>query len=63
MIYPMTGSIGMDRIMNTFIDLTEMGGGQNSFTDIITFVTKVSGNASAELVLLPVQDQFRVVGA
>jgi hypothetical protein len=59
----MTGSIGMAKIMNTFIDLSEMGGGRDSFTDTITFVTHVSGSAGAGLVLEPVTDQFRVVGA
>lgn len=63
LVYPMTGSIGMARIMDTFIDLTEMGGGKNSFTDTITFYTKLDGSANANLVLLPVTNQFRVIAA
>lgn len=62
-LYPMTGSIGMAKIMNTFIDLTELGGGKDIFTDTITFVTKVSGEAGTVVELLPVTNQFRVVGA
>lgn len=62
-VHPMTGSIGMGRIMDTFIDLTELGGGQGTFTDTITFVTRFDANASAGLVLLPVKDHLRLVKA
>jgi hypothetical protein len=63
LLYPMTGSIGIAKIMNTFIDLSEMGGGQDDFTDKITFATTVSGGANGTLVLLPITDQFRLVKA
>lgn len=62
-VYPLTGSIGMDRIMNTFINLAELGGGKDTFTDVITFTTTVQGTVDAKLVLSPVTDQVRVVGA
>ncbi|OYW52371.1 MAG: hypothetical protein B7Y80_19645 [Hyphomicrobium sp. 32-62-53] len=63
LLYPMTGSIGMSKIMNTFIDLSELGGGKDSFTDTITFLTVASGKAGGALVLEPVSNQFRAVGA
>lgn len=61
--YPMTGSIGMERIMNTFINLAELGGGKDTFTDVITFTTAVEGAVEGKLVLSPVKNRVRVVGA
>lgn len=62
-VYPLTGSIGMARIMNTFINLAEMGGGKDSFTDTLTFETRFVGNTGAILGLDAVPNQFRVVAA
>jgi hypothetical protein len=61
--YPLTGSIGMGRIMNAFIDVSELKGGENSFIDDITFTTFVRGAVKPVLVLEPVINQFRVVAA
>lgn len=63
LLHPMTGSIGMERIMRTFIDLTELGGGREKFTDTITFKTTVKGSVGGKLELSPLNDKFRIVGA
>src|SRR5262245_15543005 len=62
-VYPLTGSVGIDRIMSTFIAISEIGGGQGVFSDVITFTTEFKGSIKPTLVLAPVVDQFRVVGA
>jgi hypothetical protein len=63
MVYPLTGSIGVDRIINTFIDVAQLGGAKEQFTDTITFTTYLRGKINPTLVLAPVVDQFRVTKA
>lgn len=62
LLHPMTGSIGMARVMHTFINLTELGGGREKFTDTITFKTTVKGSVGGKLELSPLNDKFRIVG-
>lgn len=62
-VYPLTGSIGVRRIMRTFIKVSELGGGEGDFTDTITFTTVLHGNVNPKLVLAPVTDRFRMVSA
>jgi hypothetical protein len=64
--YPLTGSIGVGRIINTFIDLSELGGvggGKEMFTDTITFTTFVSGKVTPTLELTPVGHRFQLAKA
>lgn len=63
LVYPLTGSIGMDKVINTFIDLAQQGGAKEQFTDTITFTTFLRGKVKPTLVLQPVVDQFRLTNA
>jgi hypothetical protein len=60
--YPLSGSIGVGRVVETFIDIDEQGGAKDNFVDTLTFATDVSGGANASVKLDPVQPrQFRPV--
>lgn len=61
--YPLTGSIGVARIMKTFIEVSELGGGKGDFSDTIKFTTELSGSVKPTLELKPVVDRFRVIKA
>ncbi|WP_156947370.1 hypothetical protein [Bradyrhizobium sp. WSM3983] len=71
-IYPMTGSLGVDpdpligsigigRVVETFIDIDEQRGAKDNFVDTLTFTTSASGGATATVQLDPVPNQFRPV--
>src|SRR5947209_8963204 len=62
-IYPLTGSIGVGRVVTTFIDIDEQGGAKDHFVDTLTFTTQASGGADATLKLDPVPNQFRLISA
>jgi hypothetical protein len=71
-LYPLTGSIGFDplygsigvgRVVETFIDIDLQGGAKDNFVDTLTFTTSVSGDANASVKLDPVPSQFRLVSA
>jgi len=62
-VYPMTGSVGIYKVMNTFISLTELGGGKGTFTDTLTFTTTVGGSVNPTLVLSAVPKSFNLVNA
>ena len=70
-LYPITGSIGMTRVVNTFIQLTLQGGAGGTaagiagspahlFTDTLTFTTEWKGGARAQLEIAPVKGAFRL---
>lgn len=65
-IYPLTGSISMDEIMNSFIDLAALGNRQSgsTFTDTLTFTTKLNGdiNGNVTLTSFPLE-KFRLANA
>lgn len=61
--YPITGSIGMRKAVHTFVELTELGGGKDDFTDTLTFTTTLSGSVTPHLTLNPVANSFRLVNA
>ncbi|AWM05399.2 hypothetical protein [Bradyrhizobium symbiodeficiens] len=61
--YPPTGSIGVGRVVETFIDIDEQGGAKDNFVDTLTFTTLASGGANASLKLDPVPNQFRPISA
>lgn len=71
-VYPLTGSLGSDfpigsigvgRVVETFIDIDDQGGAKDNFVDTLTFTTLASGGANASLKLDPVPNQFRPVSA
>lgn len=71
-LYPLTGSLGFDRltgsigvgrVVETFIDIDLQRGAKDNFVDTLTFTTSVSGDANATLKLDPVPEKFRLVSA
>ncbi len=60
---PLTGSIGVGRVVETFIDIDLQGGAKDNFVDTLTFTTSVSGDANASIKLDPVPNQLRLVSA
>jgi len=62
-VYPLTGSIGVGRVVETFINIDQQGGAKDSFVDTLTFTTEATGGADAAVKLAPVPDQFRPVAA
>ena len=58
---PMTGSIGVGRVVETFIDIDDQGGAKDNFVDTLTFTTSAGGGANATVQLDPVPNQFRPV--
>jgi hypothetical protein len=62
-LYPITGSIGLRQVMNTFVALSEQGGGKDSFVDTLTFTTTVGGSVGPSLKFKSVPHSFRLVSA
>ncbi|HRD77451.1 MAG TPA: hypothetical protein PK264_16210 [Hyphomicrobiaceae bacterium] len=62
-LYPLTGSIGMTRVMNTFIELSELGGGKGDFSDVINFTTRIHAKADGKWVLSPLPKTFKLINA
>jgi hypothetical protein len=62
-VYPLGGSIGVDRVVATFMDLIDQGGNKESFVDTLIFTTDIGGEAKAEIRLNPVPHSFRLVSA
>lgn len=62
-VYPATGSIGMGKIINAFMDVSQLGGGHDKFTDDITFTTTVRGKLNPTLELAPVLNRFQLAKA
>jgi hypothetical protein len=62
-VYPLDGSIGLDRVVRTFIDITEQGGAKDSFVDTLIFTTQVGGGVGASVKLNPVPHSFRLISA
>lgn len=60
-VYPLTGSIGAGRVVETFIDIDDQGGAKDNFVDTLTFTTSASGGADATVKLEPVPKHFRPV--
>ena len=63
-LYPITGSIGLDKAVNTFLAVASQGGGGDTgFVDTLTFTTVVTGNIHPSITLNPVPASFRLVSA
>ncbi|NJO22432.1 MAG: hypothetical protein HC868_05165 [Sphingomonadales bacterium] len=63
LLYPITGSIGLRKVMKTFIALSEQGGGKESFVDALSFTTTISGSITPTVKLNPVSSSFRLISA
>jgi len=69
LIYPITGKIGLQEVLQTFVSLSldhELTKGKNDvgeFTERLTFTTKLTASAKPKLTLNAVNDQFRVTEA
>lgn len=69
LIYPVIGSIGMEKVVHTFIELTEAGGAGTSasappgmlFTDTLKFTTTWKAGVNPTFALNPVPKSFRLV--
>jgi hypothetical protein len=67
--YPITGLIGLEEIVSTFVRLTELGllekGTEKvaSFVDTLDFTTTIKGNADPTIELNPVKDKFKLTKA
>jgi hypothetical protein len=62
-LYPITGSIGLRKVVETFVEISEQGGAKDSFVDTLTFTTTISGSVNPSVKLDPRPDAFRVVSA
>ena len=63
LVYPLDGSIGVNRVIRSFIEITEQGGAKDSFVDTLIFTTQVGAGASAVVKLSAVPHSFRLVSA
>lgn len=54
--YPITGNIGLDEVVKTFVEL----GAPAKFSDVLVFTTKFSGSVSPKVELSAVRDVFRL---
>jgi hypothetical protein len=68
-VYPITGSIGLGEMIDTFIDLDLSGNLTGkadtvpTMADTLTFQTSFSGSANPAIVLSPVTDRLRLTSA
>jgi hypothetical protein len=63
LIYPITGSIGLRKLVKTFVAIADQNGGKDSFVDTLTFTTTISGSVTPTLTLNAVPHSFRLVHA
>jgi hypothetical protein len=61
--YPITGSIGLHKVVETFIAVSDQGGGKDSFVDTLTFTTTVRGALASSIKIDPVPNSFRLTSA
>jgi hypothetical protein len=62
-VYPLEGSIGVGRVVKTFMDINKQGGAKDSFVDTLIFTTQVAAGANAGIKLDSVPHSFRLVSA
>lgn len=62
-VYPLDGSIGVGRVVKTFVDIASQGGAKDSFVDTLIFTTQIGGGANASIKLDAVPHSFRLVSA
>jgi len=62
-LYPITGSIGMRKVVTTFLSIDSQGGAGESFVDELTFTTEISGTINPSIMLSPRPQSFRLASA
>jgi hypothetical protein len=71
-IYPLTGRIGVDRLINDFIELTLFGSlagkadnpkGPPTMADVLTYTTLITGTVNPQITFTPVTSAFRLTTA
>ena len=62
-VYPIVGSIGLDKAVNTFLAVASQEGGDGGFVDTLTFTTVVTGTVHPTVTLNPVPGSFRLISA
>jgi hypothetical protein len=62
-VYPLDGSIGVGRVVKTFVDIANQGGAKDSFVDTLIFTTQIGGGANASIKLDAVPHSLRLVSA
>lgn len=62
-LYPITGSIGLEKVIKTFLSVASWDDAVDTFVDEIAFTTTLDARAGATIALNPVPQKFRVVNA
>ena len=62
-LYPISGRIGLDRLVDSFVDISNQGGAKDSFVETLIFTTEFGGSVSAAVKLNEVANSFRLVSA
>lgn len=62
-VYPISGSLGLDRLIHTFISISEQGGARDNFVETLTFTTEADASYTAGLKLNAKPQSLRLVSA
>lgn len=62
-LYPISGSMGLDKLIASFVNISRQGGAKDSFVETLIFTTEISGGVNAGLKLNAVPHDFRLVSA
>lgn len=62
-LYPITGTIGLQKVVRTFLSIASWEDGVDTFVDELAFTTTVNANVGSTVTLSPVSQQFRLVNA
>ena len=64
-LYPITGSIGLRKVVDTFLAIASQEGASASdhFVDELTFTTELNGSVNPSITLSPMTHAFRLVNA
>jgi hypothetical protein len=63
LLYPISGTIGLRKVVETFVEISEQGGGKDSFVDTLTFTTTIGTSVTPSIKINPVPNSFRLVSA
>jgi hypothetical protein len=58
--YPITGSVGMAEVVDSFLKLAESVGSNKKFNDTLTYTTEIKAGVNPKLELKPVDNRFRL---
>jgi len=62
-LYPITGTIGLEKVARTFLSIASWNDGIETFVDEVAFTTTLNAGAGSTITLAPVPQQFRLVNA